>query len=183
MRDKFTELINKEIQNAKKGLPAYMILKMNSLQDERMILKLYDASKAGVRIELIVRGICSLIPGVPGLSDHITVRSIIDRYLEHARVYIFGNNNDEKLYVASADWMTRNLDRRVEAAFPIFDETLRKQVRDIIELQRNDNVKARNSRNVYIRRSTEQPIRSQYATYSYLQELSPVYEKATISEA
>jgi len=183
MREKFVELINQEIRNAKKDLPAYMILKMNALQDERMIMKLYEASKAGVKVELIVRGICSLLPGVPGLSDNITVRSVIDRYLEHARVYIFCNNNDEKLYVASADWMTRNLNRRVEAAFPLFDESLRKQVRDIIELQRTDNVKARNARNVYIRRSTEPQIRSQYATYNYLQNLNPVYERPEIPEA
>ena len=183
MREKFTEYINQEIRNAKKGLPAYIILKLNALQDERMILKLYDASKAGVKVELIVRGICSLIPGIPGLSDNISVRSIIDRHLEHARVYIFCNNNDEKLYVASADWMTRNLNRRVEAAFPLFDEGLRQQVRDIIELQRTDNVKARNSRNIYLRRSTEPPIRSQYATYDYLQHLSPAYEKPELNEA
>jgi len=183
MREKFTEFINQEIRNAKKGLPAYMILKMNALQDERMILKLYEASKAGVKIDLIVRGICSLLPGVPGLSDNISVRSIIDRHLEHARVYIFCNNNDEKLYVASADWMTRNLNRRVEAAFPLFNEGLRQQVRDIIELQRTDNVKARNSRNIYLRRSTEPPIRSQYATYNYLQNLSPAYEKPELNEA
>jgi len=183
MREKFTEFINQEIRNAKKGLPAYMILKMNALQDERMIMKLYEASKAGVKIELIVRGICSLLPGVPGLSDNITVRSIIDRYLEHARVYIFCNNNDERLYVASADWMTRNLNRRVEAAFPLFDVALRQQVRNIIELQRTDNVKARNSRNVYIRRSTEAPIRSQYDTYAYLQNLNPAYEKPEIPES
>ena len=111
MRDRFMELINEEIRNAKKGLPAYMILKMNALQDERMIRKLYEAGKAGVKVELIVRGICCLVPGQRGLSENITVRSIIDRYLEHARVYIFCNNNQEKLYVASADWMTRNLNR------------------------------------------------------------------------
>jgi polyphosphate kinase len=178
MRDRFVELINEEIRNAKKGLPAYMILKMNALQDEKMILKLYEASKAGVRVELIVRGICCLIPGVRGLSENITVRSIIDRYLEHARVFIFCNNNQEKLYVASADWMTRNLNRRVEAAFPLLDERLRREVRDIIELQRQDNVKARNARNVYIRRSSEPELRSQYATYHLLQQNNPVFDKA-----
>jgi polyphosphate kinase len=177
MRDRFVEFINEEIRNARKGLPAYLILKMNALQDEKMVLKLYEASKAGVRIELIVRGICCLIPGVRGLSENITVRSIVDRYLEHARVFIFCNNNQERLYVASADWMTRNLSRRIEAAFPLLDERLRQEVREIIELQRQDNVKARNTRNVYIRRSHEPEIRSQYATYQYLQQRMPVYER------
>jgi polyphosphate kinase len=177
MRDRFIEFINEEIRNAKKGLPAYIILKMNALQDEKMILKLYEASKAGVRVELLVRGICCLNPGVRELSENITVRSIIDRYLEHARVFIFCNNNQERLYVASADWMTRNLNRRIEAAFPLLDERLRKEVRDIIELQRQDNVKARNSRNVYIRRSNEPELRSQYATYHLLQQSNPVFEQ------
>jgi polyphosphate kinase len=177
MRDRFVEFINEEIRNARKGLPAYIILKMNALQDEKMILKLYEASKAGVRVELLVRGICCLVPGVRGLSENITVRGIVDRYLEHARVYIFCNNNQEKLYVASADWMTRNLSRRIEAAFPLLDERLRQEVRDIIDLQRQDNVKARNSRNVYIRRSHEPEVRSQYATYHFLQEHNPVFER------
>ncbi|KAA5549182.1 polyphosphate kinase 1 [Adhaeribacter rhizoryzae] len=182
MRDRFNDLINEEIRNAKKGLPAYLILKMNALQDERMILRLYEASKAGVKVELIVRGICSLIPGIPGLSDNITVRSIIDRYLEHARVYIFCNNNQEKLYIASADWMTRNLNRRIEVGFPIYNETLRQEIRHIVELQRIDNVKARNTRNVYLRRSTEPETRSQYATYHFLKELNPAYEKTLVPE-
>lgn len=177
MRDRFMEMINEEIRNAKKGLPAYLILKMNALQDERMIRKLYEAGKAGVKVELIVRGICCLVPGQRGLSENITVRSIIDRYLEHARVYIFCNNNQEKLYVASADWMTRNLSRRIEVAFPLLDENLRREVREIIELQRQDNVKARNSRNVYLRRSSEPEVRSQYATYHYLEQHNPVYVK------
>ena len=182
MRERFNDLINEEIRNARKGLPAYMILKMNALQDERMIMRLYEASKAGVRVELIVRGICSLIPGIPGLSENITVRSIIDRYLEHARVYIFCNNNDEKLYVASADWMTRNLNRRIEAGFPIYDPNLRQEIRHIIDLQRADNVKARNTRNVYLRRSTEPEIRSQYASYNFLKELNPAFEKTPVPE-
>lgn len=177
MRERFVELINEEIRNARKGLPAYIILKMNSLQDEKMIFKLYEASKAGVRIELIVRGICCLIPGVRGLSENISVRSIVDRFLEHARVYIFCNNNQEKLYVASADWMTRNLSRRIETAFPLFDDRLRQEIRDIIDLQRQDNVKARNTRNVYLRRSHEPELRSQYATYHYLQQNTQVFEQ------
>ncbi|WP_034256591.1 polyphosphate kinase 1 [Adhaeribacter aquaticus] len=182
MREKFTQLINEEIRNAKKGLPAYMILKMNALQDERMIMKLYEASKAGVQVELIVRGICSLIPGIPGLSDNITVRSVIDRYLEHARVYIFCNNNQERLYVASADWMTRNLSRRIEVGFPLLDPKLQQEVRDMVEFERKDNVKARNSRNIYLRRSQEPEVRSQYAKYDYLKQLNPALEKPSESE-
>lgn len=171
MRAKFIQLINKEIRNAKKGLPAYLIAKMNSLQDEAMILKLYEASAAGVRIELNVRGICCLNPGVPGLSENITVRSIVDRYLEHARVFIFGNNGSEKMYVASADWMTRNLSRRVEVGFPIFDNALRQEIRHLIDLQLQDNKKARTITNEYIHTDAATENRAQFATYSYLQNL------------
>jgi polyphosphate kinase len=174
MRQKFSSFINNEIRNARKGLPAYMILKMNSLQDEDMIMKLYEASQAGVRVELIVRGVCCLNPGVKGLSENITVRSIVDRYLEHARVYIFGNNNDEKLYVASADWMTRNLSRRIEVGFPVFDEKLRQEIRYLTELQLHDNKKARTIHNQYFRnRADDEEIRAQLATYHYLQSLNP----------
>ncbi len=174
MRAKFIQLINKEIRNAQKGLPAYLIAKMNSLQDEAMILKLYEASAAGVRIDLIVRGICCLNPGVEGLSENITVRSIVDRYLEHARVFIFGNNNSEKMYVASADWMTRNLSKRVEVGFPIFESTLRQEIRHLIELQLQDNTKARTIDNQYLHTSATTENRAQYATYDYLQHLEEV---------
>ena len=173
MREKLGALINKEIRHARQGLPAYIILKLNALQDEAMILKLYKASQAGVRVELIVRGICCLNPGVKGLSENITVRSIVDRYLEHARVYIFGNNQNEKLYVASADWMTRNLSRRVEVAFPLLDEALRQQVRHLMELQLADNQKARTIKNHYLRNGEAPAVRSQFATYAYLQSLLP----------
>jgi polyphosphate kinase len=167
LREKFVELVNQEIRLAQAGRPAYMILKLNALQDARMIKKLSEASQAGVRIELIVRGMCCLVPGVEGLTENITVRSIIDRYLEHARVYIFGNGGEEKMYVASADWMTRNLDRRVEVAFPIYDPAIKAELRHLIDLQRADNTKARNFYNEYLRDGRE-PVRSQYATYNYL---------------
>ncbi len=160
MRAKFIQLINKEIRNAKKGLPAYLIAKMNSLQDEAMILKLYEASAAGVRIELIVRGICCLNPGVAGLSENITVRSIVDRYLEHARVFIFGNNSNEEMYVASADWMTRNLSKRVEVGFPIFDNALRQEIRHLIDLQLQDNTKARTTGPYLLATDLQTPDRS-----------------------
>jgi polyphosphate kinase len=173
MRERFVELINREIKHARKGKPAKMILKMNALQDERMIKKLYAASQAGVQIELIVRGICCLVPGVEGLSENIRVRSIVDRYLEHARVYIFHNNGDEEMYVASADWMTRNLSRRVEVAFPLLQKDIINEVRTIIDQQLADDTKARDINNDYCEQVAPTHTRSQYATYEYLRGLIP----------
>ncbi|GHA66698.1 polyphosphate kinase 1 [Pontibacter akesuensis] len=172
MRQGFTKLVDQEIKNAKKGLPASMILKMNALQDERMIKKLYAASQAGVKIQLLVRGICCLVPGVEGMSENIQVRSIVDRYLEHARVYIFHNNGDEQLYIASADWMTRNLNRRVEVAFPIYQPDLAAEIRHIIELQLSDDTKTRSVDNDYIKPPSPTHVRSQYATYEYLSQMA-----------
>ena len=143
MFKQFEHLIDTEINNAQAGKSSYIIAKMNSLLDESIIKKLYDANKAGVKIQLIVRGICAIVPGIPNLSENITVTSIIDRFLEHARVYIFCNNGDEKVYLASADWMTRNLFNRVECGFPIFDENIKAELRDIINIQLADNLKAR----------------------------------------
>ncbi|MCJ8165479.1 polyphosphate kinase 1 [Pontibacter sp. E15-1] len=183
MRQQFVRMIDREIANAKKGLPARMILKMNALQDERMIEKLYTASQAGVEIELLVRGICCLVPGVPGVSENIRVRSIVDRYLEHARVYIFHNNGQEQYYVASADWMTRNLNRRVEVAFPLLQPHLVEQVRTIIDLQLADNTKARDVDNNYIQVSPSTEMRSQFATYEYLRSLVPEGMKPTRDKA
>ncbi|WP_299984433.1 polyphosphate kinase 1 [uncultured Pontibacter sp.] len=173
MRDRFVEMINREIKNARKGKPASMILKMNALQDERMIRKLYAASQAGVKIDLLVRGICCLVPGVEGLSENIRVRSIVDRYLEHARVYIFHNNGKEEYYVASADWMVRNLSRRVEVAFPILQKDLIQELRTIIDFQLADDTKARDIDNSYVEQASPTHIRSQYATYEYLHSLIP----------
>ncbi|GAB3193968.1 polyphosphate kinase [Pontibacter aydingkolensis] len=173
MRQSFVKLIDKEIKNAQKGLPASMILKMNALQDERIIKKLYTASQAGVKIKLLVRGICCLVPGVKGISENIEVRSIVDRYLEHARVYIFHNNGDEKYYVASADWMTRNLSRRVEVAFPLYHQNLVDEVRSLIDFQLNDDTKARKVDNTYFSETDKPDIRSQYASYDYLRSLVP----------
>ncbi|WP_347157333.1 polyphosphate kinase 1 [Pontibacter chitinilyticus] len=173
MRESFLKFIDREIRNAHKGLPAAMILKMNALQDERMIRKLYAASQAGVKIKLLVRGICCLVPGVEGLSENIEVRSIVDRYLEHARVYIFHNNGKEQYYIASADWMTRNLDRRVEVAFPLLQQDLVEQVRTIIGFQLTDDTKSRTVDNTYLQPLTPTNIRAQYATYQYLRSLVP----------
>jgi len=122
LRQGFEDLIRFEIEQAQKGKPAKIFLKMNSLQDKSMIDLLYYASQQGVKIRMIIRGICSLVPGIPGVSDNIEGISIVDRYLEHARVFIFHNRGDEKIYLSSADWMERNLSHRVETAFPIFDK-------------------------------------------------------------
>lgn len=167
-RSGFEKLVKKEISNAKKGKKAYIILKMNSLEDRGMIEKLYEASCAGVQIKLIIRGMCCLVPGVKDLSENIEVVSIIDRFLEHARVYIFGNDGKEKMYLASADWMTRNLDRRVEVVFPIYDPSVYTELRKIIDLQLADNKKARiinaDQDNKYVKKKGKK-IRSQEAIY------------------
>jgi polyphosphate kinase len=143
MKRKFLEMIDTEILNKKGGKPAYIIAKMNSLVDIDVIKKLYDASRVGVKIQLIVRGVCSLVPKVEGLSENIEVISIIDRYLEHARVYIFCNNGNELLYLSSADWMSRNLNNRVECGFPIYSQEIKSTIKFIINTQLNDNCKAR----------------------------------------
>ena len=172
LRPGLTALIDYEIKQAKKGHEAYILLKLNAVQDEGMITKLYAASQAGVRVELIVRGIGCLVPGQPGLSENIQQRGLVDRYLEHSRVYVFAHGGEEKVYVSSADWMTRNLDRRVEVAFPIFDEALRAEVRHLLDLQRHDTVKARDFENNFIRPAAEgKPVRAQEATYAWLKGL------------
>lgn len=143
MRKRLVQLINKEIQNAKAHKPASIILKLNNLVDADMIRKLYEASSEGVEIKLIVRGICSLVAGVKGLSENIEAISIVDKYLEHSRVFIFHNNGDEKYFISSADWMTRNLDHRSEVAVPILDKKIQKELRNIIDTLWLDNTKAR----------------------------------------
>ncbi len=142
LRDKFVLLINREAANAKLGKEAKIIAKMNSLCDPIIIRALYDASLAGVKIELIIRGICSLKAGIPGLSENITVRSIVGNFLEHARIFYFYNDGWEDVYMGSADWMPRNLDKRVEITFPVEDELLKREVIEILNLQLADNVKA-----------------------------------------
>jgi polyphosphate kinase len=175
LRTELVEMIDKEIENARAGKPARIILKMNSLQDQEMIEKLYAASAAGVEIRLIIRGICCLTPGVKGLSQHISAISIVDRFLEHARVFIFHNNGSEKIYLSSADWMERNLSYRVETAFPVYDKKLRKLITDIIQIQLDDNVKSRiidkTLSNQYVRTASDLPVRSQFETYYYLKRL------------
>ncbi|MDO7886095.1 polyphosphate kinase 1 [Hymenobacter cheonanensis] len=173
LRKQLLKLIAAEASRAKKGEAAYILLKVNSLEDSGMIAALYEASQAGVRIELLIRGIGCLVPGEPGLSENISQRGLLDRYLEHARIYVFGNGGAEKVYVSSADWMGRNLDRRVEVAFPLLDDTLRAEIRHLLDLERADNVKARDFNNNYCLPAEGQPpLRAQEAERQYLQKLA-----------
>ena len=142
MKDRFLALIDREAENARMGKSAKIIAKMNSLCDPTIIRALYEASNAGVKIELIVRGICCLKTGIPGLSENITVRSIVGNFLEHARIFYFYNDGFEDVYMGSADWMPRNLDKRVEITFPVEDEDLKKRVIEILEIQLSDTLKA-----------------------------------------
>ncbi len=142
MRKKFLKLIARETNYAKAGKEAHIKAKMNSLCDQQIIAALYEASAAGVQIDLIVRGICCLRVGIPGVSENIRVRSIVGNFLEHSRIFYFYNNGNEEYYMGSADWMPRNLDRRVEIIFPVLDEALQKEVRHILEVELLDNVKA-----------------------------------------
>ncbi len=144
LRERMVEMIEREATHQKKGRPAHIIAKINSLTDTGIIRALYEASQEGVPIDLILRGVCMLRPGVPGLSETITVRSIVGRFLEHSRVFYFLNGNEEEVYIGSADWMRRNLDRRVEVVAPVEDERLKRILRDdILDAYLRDNVKAR----------------------------------------
>lgn len=142
LRERCLQLIDREIEFARNGEAAHMIAKMNSLLDKEIIDKLYEASQAGVKIELIVRGICVLIPEIPGISDNITVRSIVGRFLEHSRIFWFRNGGREEIYIGSADWMPRNLNDRVELMIPISDDSLKQRIKEMILLQLADNQKA-----------------------------------------
>ena len=142
LRDRFHYLVEREIKHAKEGQEAHIIAKMNSVCDKDIIELMYKASKAGVKIELIVRGICCLIPQLEGVSENITVRSIVGTFLEHSRIFYFENGGNPEIYMASADWMSRNLDRRVEIMFPVEDAKLKKEVKHILDVQLADNVKA-----------------------------------------
>lgn len=141
LQQEFIRLIDQEIRHVEAGKKGHMIIKVNNLEDPVMIDKLYEASQAGVRIELIVRSICCLVPGVTGQSENITVKRLVDRYLEHARIFYFRNHNRPLIYLGSADWMKRNLYRRVEVCFPLFDTSIRQEIRKVLELQLKDNQK------------------------------------------
>lgn len=173
LHQRFLALIDREIGNAGKGLPASVTIKLNNLEEQVLISKLYEASQAGVKVSLIVRSICCLIPGVPGMSENITIKRIVDRYLEHGRVFIFHNDGKEEIFLGSADWMNRNIYRRIEVCFPLYDETLKQEIREIIRLQLADNVSAvvlnPSMENVPV---TEEgtPVRSQEAIYQYIRQ-------------
>ena len=139
---KFTELIDYEIAEAKAGKPALIRLKLNNLEEKKLIEKLYEASQAGVKVELVIRGICTLKPGVPGLSDNISVKRIVDRYLEHGRLFYFNHSGEELLFLGSADWLNRNIYRRIEVCFPIYDEAIKLELKALSQLQLSDNVQA-----------------------------------------
>lgn len=143
LRDKFLYLINRETKHARNGEEARIVAKMNSLCDPGIIAALYEASAAGVKIDLIVRGICCLRVGIEGVSENITVRSVVGNFLEHSRIFYFENNGDSEIYMGSADWMPRNLDRRVEIVFPVLDDELKKKAYHVLEVELADNVKAR----------------------------------------
>ncbi|WP_424768078.1 polyphosphate kinase 1 [Paenibacillus sp. sgz302251] len=166
LKEKLYRLIDRERDNAMAGKPAKIIAKMNSLSNQEMIDKLYEASQAGVKITLIVRGVCCLRPGVPGKSDNIRVISIVDRFLEHARIMYFYNDGEEDVYLSSADWMTRNLTRRIELMCPVFDPSLRQILIKMLQLNLNDNVKARelqpNGTYELVADDHNQPFRSQF---------------------
>jgi polyphosphate kinase len=169
-QSKLFSLIDKEIENAKLGKPAYMKIKLNSISSYVMVDKLYEASRAGVKIQMIIRGICCLVPGIEGMSENIEVISIVGKFLEHTRLLVFCNNNDPKFYISSADWMTRNIDNRVEVTCPIYDPDIKQELLDIFEICWSDNVKARiineTQDNVY-RRNDLPRVRAQFVTYDY----------------
>ena len=169
-KNAFMKLIDVEIANAILGKEAYIKIKMNSFTSYKMVDKLYEASRAGVKIQLIIRGICCLVPGIKGMSENIEAISIVDKFLEHTRVFAFANAGNPKVYISSADWMTRNLDYRVEVGCPIYDEDIKKEVMDTFEICWRDNTKARvfteKQDNAY-RKSTRPKVRSQFATYDY----------------
>lgn len=174
-RTKIQILVRQEVQNAIEGLPSGITLKVNNLVDRQLIEDLYRASSAGVKIKAIVRGMCSLMPNVKGLSENISVISIVDRFLEHPRVMIFENAGQPKVYISSADWMGRNMDNRIEVGCPIYDVELKQQIIDIIDIQFRDTLKARiidiDQKNRYVKRGNRRKLRSQVEIYNFLKAL------------
>jgi polyphosphate kinase len=174
LHKEFLSLIEREITNKKKGLKAGITIKLNNLEEEKLIKKLYKASKAGVKIDMLVRSICCLRPGVIGLSENITVKRIVDRFLEHGRIFLFENAGDTEVYIGSSDWMIRNMYRRIEVCFPILDPIIRQQLIEMVQFQLNDNVQAVNigadGENIRLK-SVGKPIRSQEMIYHYLEKL------------
>ncbi|MFJ5444361.1 polyphosphate kinase 1 [Pectobacterium sp. CHL-2024] len=180
-RDKLYQLIDTEIENALANRDAGITLKVNNLVDKGLAEKLYQASSAGVKINLLVRGMCSLIPNLPEISENIQVISILDRYLEHDRVYVFNNGGDKKVYLSSADWMTRNIDYRIEVAVEILDPILKNRVLETLDILFSDTVKARvidkESSNRYVSRGNKRKVRAQNAIYDYIKALEQPGDK------
>ncbi|HPT31407.1 MAG TPA: polyphosphate kinase 1 [Prolixibacteraceae bacterium] len=172
MKSQFIKMINKEIKYARKGKLAWMILKMNSLIDPEMMVKIYEASQAGVQVKLIVRGIFGMKTGIEGLSENIEGISIVDKYLEHSRIFVFHNDGDERVFISSADWMPRNLNRRLEVAVPIFDREIQKELKEMLLLQLDDNTKARildpELKNLYDRSRPQKLFRAQEDYYNLI---------------
>ena len=172
---RLVELIENEIQNKSQGKKSKIKLKLNSITNYKIISKLYEASNAGVKIEMIVRGVCCLIPGVKGMSENIKVISIVDKYLEHPRVYIFENAGKPKIYISSADWMTRNFENRIEVSCPIYNPDLQKQILDTFNISWKDNVKSKllnKSKERNVRKKNIMRIRSQFEIYKYFKNLT-----------
>ena len=172
MRKRINSLINKEIKNANTGKDAYIILKLNSLTDAALIKKLYEASEAGVKIKLIIRGMFSLIPGIEGMSSNIEAISIVDKFLEHTRIFVFCNGGDEKYYISSADWMPRNIDRRIEVTCPIYSEEIKTELKEYLNIQWSDNMRVRildkELQNKFRIQDKAKRIRTQWRTFDYL---------------
>ena len=175
LRSKMVSLINQEIRNAKAGKPAAITMKMNSLLDRQIASKLYEAGNAGVKLQLIVRGICVLMAEGFAKEADVRVISVVDKFLEHPRVCVFHNSGDELFFIASADMMPRNLDRRVEVACPVYDKTIKNHLKEILEIQLSDNVKARDLLkgldNEYVRNASKKELRSQVEVYNYLKQV------------
>lgn len=172
MKNRFVALINNEIKNRKSGKPAYIKIKINHITDPVMVEKLYEASCAGVDIDLLVRGNCSLVPGIPGVSDHIRIAGIIDRYLEHSRIFVFAAGGEERVFIGSADWMPRNLDNRVEVVTPVYDPEVKAEMKRIVDFGLRDTLQARivdgEGKNLFKQPDEGgQSFRSQEALYEY----------------
>jgi polyphosphate kinase len=174
MRRKINQMIQNEIVNAKKGLPAYILCKINHITDYKLIEKLYVAAESGVKIDAVVRGMCSVVTTQKKLKGNFRIVGIVDKFLEHSRIFIFCNNGVEKYYMSSADWMTRNLDSRIEVAVPVYDKELQQDIKTVIEYGLRDNVQARicegTGKNI-IQNTGEPPFRSQTELMKYYQEL------------
>ena len=186
MKDKFVYLVEREIGNAKKGLPARMILKMNNLEQKDMLELLYKANEAGVEVFIIIRSVCSLLTGKPGLSDSIKGISIVDRFLEHSRIFYFLNNGDEELFISSADWMERNLHFRVETLIPIYDARIKEVFKTLLQIQLQDNVKARSldfgKVNNYRTSDYDLAVRAQIETYYYIKRVTESFKQQEENE-